>query len=99
MKHQVASKKPVLLASHMMTWYIEETPWVDEATKKAKKANLTRIPLKLHQNLGEVIRESHANRMAKYYRFVNMNSFGRFFVEASVMLNRDEEIHKDYAIL
>lgn len=60
MKHQVASKKPVLLASHMMTWYIEETPWVDEATKKAKKANLTRIPLKLHQNLGEVIRESHA---------------------------------------
>lgn len=36
------------------------TPWVDEARKKTRKVNLTHIPLKLHQNLGEVIKESHA---------------------------------------
>jgi hypothetical protein len=34
------------------------TPWVDEAKKKTIKVNLTHIPLKLHQNLGEVIKDA-----------------------------------------
>lgn len=75
------------------------TPWVDEAKKKTMKVNLTHIPLKLHQNLGEVIKDA----MQPYGEILQIrkytNSFGRFFGEASVILNRDEETHKDYAIL
>jgi hypothetical protein len=68
-------------------------------TTKKKKVNVTHIPLKLHQNLGEVIEDA----MQSYGEVLQIrnytNSFGRFFGEASVILNRDEEIHNDYPIL
>lgn len=74
-----------------------DTPWVDEARKRTMKVNLKHKPLKLRQSLGEVLKRA----MQSYGEVLKVrkciNSYGRFFREASIILNRDEDAKQDYA--
>lgn len=72
------------------------TPWVDEARTPTIRVNLSHIPLKINQYLGEALKQAMQpyGEVKQIRKYTNMN--GRFFGEAAVILDRKEENQKDY---
>jgi hypothetical protein len=69
---------------------------VDEARKPTIRVNLSHIPLKLNQYLGEALNKpcSPIGEVKQIRKYTNMN--GRYFGVAAIILDRKEENQKDY---
>jgi hypothetical protein len=67
------------------------SPWVDQARRRTVKVNLTHVPLKLFNSLGTALRIAMTpyGDVLQIRKYTDVN--GRFFGEASVILDRGEE--------
>jgi len=67
------------------------TPWVDSQKRRTIKVNLSHIPLKLYKSLGEALRYALIpyGNVKQIRKYTDHN--GRFFGEASVIIERADE--------
>ena len=74
------------------------TPYVDEARRPIIKVNLSHVPLKCYNTIGAKLRKalSPFGKVMQVRKYTN--EYGRFFGEASVLLERQQD-PKEYAEL
>jgi hypothetical protein len=77
---------------------INGSPYVDEARRPIIKVNLSHVPLKCYDTIGTKLRKalSPFGKVMQVRKYTN--EFGRFFGEASVLLERSQD-SKEYAEL
>ncbi|KAH8555042.1 hypothetical protein BGW37DRAFT_464774 [Umbelopsis sp. PMI_123] len=77
---------------------INGSPYVDEARRPIIKVNLSHVPLKCYDTIGTKLRKAFSpfGKVMQVRKYTSQ--FGRFFGEASVLLERSQD-SKEYAEL
>ena len=71
------------------------TPWVDEVRRTTVKVNLCHVPLSYHGDLGQKLLPTmqHYGKVLQIRKYTN--SFGKFCGEASVILDRGDDLEDE----